>query len=122
VSEDFDIALRLQIGGNVVRMASYHGRGFKEGVSLSIFDELDRWEKYAYGCNELVFNPMRTWLWKGPFTKLFRIFLFSNIPLSSKISICGYIFSCKCIIRCSFCFPSLHVQTTQSAPPCLLVS
>ena len=47
VSEDFDIALRLQIGGNVVRLASYHGRGFKEGVSLSIFDELDRWEKYV---------------------------------------------------------------------------
>lgn len=45
VSEDFDIALRLQIGGNIVRLASYHGRGFKEGVSLSIFDELDRWEK-----------------------------------------------------------------------------
>ncbi|EOA91478.1 hypothetical protein ACJQWK_03494 [Exserohilum turcicum] len=93
VSEDFDIALRLQIAGNIVRLASYHGRGFKEGVSLTIFDELDRWEKYAYGCNELVFNPMYTWLWKGPFTKLFRTFLFSNIQLSSKISICGYIFS-----------------------------
>ncbi|KAH9880679.1 hypothetical protein IAQ61_000973 [Plenodomus lingam] len=47
VSEDFDIALRLQIGGNIVRLASYHGCGFKEGVSLSIFDELDRWEKYV---------------------------------------------------------------------------
>ncbi|RYN80176.1 hypothetical protein AA0117_g3140 [Alternaria alternata] len=93
VSEDFDIALRLQIKGNIVRLASYHGRGFKEGVSLSIFDELDRWEKYAYGCNELVFNPIHTWLWKSPFTKLFRTFIFSNIQLSSKISICGYIFS-----------------------------
>jgi hypothetical protein len=93
VSEDFDIALRLQIAGNIVRLASYHGRGFKEGVSLSIFDELDRWEKYAYGCNELVFNPIHTWLWRGPFTKLFRTFLFCNIQLSSKISICGYIFS-----------------------------
>jgi cellulose synthase/poly-beta-1,6-N-acetylglucosamine synthase-like glycosyltransferase len=93
VSEDFDIALRLQIKGNVVRLASYHGRGFKEGVSLSIFDELDRWEKYAYGCNELVFNPIHTWLWKTPFTKLFRTFLRSNIQLSSKISIMGYIFS-----------------------------
>lgn len=93
VSEDFDIALRLQIGGNIVRLASYHGCGFKEGVSLSIFDELDRWEKYAYGCNELVFNPVHTWLWKSPFTKLFRTFLTSNIQLSSKISICGYIFS-----------------------------
>lgn len=95
VSEDFDISLRLQIAGNVIRMASYHGRGFKEGVSLSIFDELDRWEKYAYGCNELVFNPLHKWIFKGPFTKLFRIFLFSNIQLSSKVSICGYIFSCK---------------------------
>jgi hypothetical protein len=47
VSEDFDIALRLQIAGNIVRMASYHGRGFKEGVSLSVFDELDRWEKWV---------------------------------------------------------------------------
>ena len=93
VSEDFDIALRLQIKGNIVRLASYHGRGFKEGVSLSVFDELDRWEKYAYGCNELVFNPVHTWLWKSPFTKLFRTFIFSNIQLSSKISICGYIFS-----------------------------
>ncbi|KAF2032045.1 hypothetical protein EK21DRAFT_61793 [Setomelanomma holmii] len=93
VSEDFDMALRLQIGGNVVRLASYHGDGFKEGVSLSIFDELDRWEKYAYGCNELVFNPIHTWLWRGPLTKLFRTFLWSKIQLSSKISICGYIFS-----------------------------
>ena len=45
VSEDFDIALRLQIAGNVVRLASYHGDGFKEGVSLTIYDELARWEK-----------------------------------------------------------------------------
>jgi cellulose synthase/poly-beta-1,6-N-acetylglucosamine synthase-like glycosyltransferase len=45
VSEDFDIALRLQIAGNVVRMASYHGEGFKEGVSLTVHDELARWEK-----------------------------------------------------------------------------
>ena len=99
VSEDFDMALRLQIHGNVVRLASYHGGGFKEGVSLSIFDELDRWEKYAYGCNELVFNPMYTWPWKGPFSKLFRTFLFSNLQLSSKLTILGYISSCKSTIH-----------------------
>ncbi|KAF2475919.1 uncharacterized protein BDR25DRAFT_89438 [Lindgomyces ingoldianus] len=93
VSEDFDIALRLQVTGNVVRLASYHGDGFKEGVSLTIYDELNRWEKYAYGCNELVFNPIHTWLWRGPFTKLFRIFLFSNMQLSSKLTIVGYISS-----------------------------
>lgn len=95
VSEDFDMALRLQIHGNVVRLASYHGADFKEGVSLTIYDELARWEKYAYGCNELVFNPMYTWPWKGPFSKLFRTFLFSNLQLSSKLSILGYISSCK---------------------------
>jgi hypothetical protein len=45
VSEDFDIALRLQIAGNVVRVASYHNDEFKEGVSLTVYDELARWEK-----------------------------------------------------------------------------
>lgn len=48
VSEDFDIALRLQIAGNVVRLAAYHNDEFKEGVSLTIYDELQRWEKYAF--------------------------------------------------------------------------
>ncbi|KAI2178668.1 hypothetical protein LOZ24_002042 [Ophidiomyces ophidiicola] len=93
VSEDFDIALRLQIAGNIVRLASYHDDEFKEGVSLTIYDELARWEKYAYGCNELVFNPLRTWIFRGPFTRLFLTFLWCNLPLSSKITILGYISS-----------------------------
>jgi membrane glycosyltransferase len=58
VSEDFDISLRLQMQGMVIRLATYHNGGFKEGVSLTVYDELTRWEKYAYGCNELVFNPL----------------------------------------------------------------
>lgn len=58
VSEDFDISLRLQMSGWVVRLATYHNGGFKEGVSLTVYDELTRWEKYAYGCNELVFHPL----------------------------------------------------------------
>lgn len=45
VSEDFDIALRMQIKGSTVRIASYHGDGFKEGVSLTIYDEIARWQK-----------------------------------------------------------------------------
>ncbi|KAF3941646.1 hypothetical protein ABW19_dt0202630 [Dactylella cylindrospora] len=46
VSEDFDMALRLQVAGNTVRLATYHGlKGFQEGVSLTIYDELARWEK-----------------------------------------------------------------------------
>lgn len=93
VSEDFDIALRLQMNGHIVRLASYHNNEFKEGVSLTVYDELQRWKKYAYGCNELVFNPLHTWLWKGPFSKLFLTFLWSSLPLSSKITIFGYVTS-----------------------------
>lgn len=58
VSEDFDLSLRLQMSGCVVRLASYHNGEFKEGVSLTLYDELTRWEEYAYGCNELLFNPL----------------------------------------------------------------
>lgn len=91
VSEDFDMALRLQTAGYVVRLASYTGGGFEEGVSLTVYDELARWEKYAYGCSELIFNPFRYWLFRGPFTKLFLRFLGSCIPLASKFTILAYI-------------------------------
>jgi hypothetical protein len=40
------MSLRLQIANNIVRLASYHNGEFKEGVSLTIYDELARWEKY----------------------------------------------------------------------------
>ena len=91
VSEDFDMALRLQSKDYIIRLGAYAGDGFKEGVSLTVYDELARWEKYAYGCNELIFHPMRYWLVKGPFTPLFWRFLGSNIPLPSKVTIVTYI-------------------------------
>jgi Glycosyl transferase family group 2 len=53
VSEDFDLALRLLLNGYSLRWATYSNRGFKEGVSLTVIDELARWQKYAYG--------MRNW-------------------------------------------------------------
>jgi cellulose synthase/poly-beta-1,6-N-acetylglucosamine synthase-like glycosyltransferase len=73
VSEDFDMALRLQLRGYIIRYvgssivsgkciaidpcfssrwASYSKCAFKEGVSLTVDDELNRWQKYAYGCSE----------------------------------------------------------------------
>ncbi|KAI1773548.1 glycosyl transferase family group 2-domain-containing protein [Hypoxylon cercidicola] len=91
VSEDFDMALRLQCAGYDLRFASYTGEGFQEGVSLTVYDELARWEKYAYGCNELLFHPFRYWLTRGPITPLFRLFLFSGIHLPKKLTICTYI-------------------------------
>jgi Glycosyl transferase family group 2 len=54
VSEGFDMSLRLQLKCYLIRWASYCNGGFKEGVSLKCGDELNRWEKYAYGCNEWV--------------------------------------------------------------------
>lgn len=91
VSEDFDMALRLQAEGFIVRYAAYFGDGFKEGVSLTVYDELARWEKYAFGCNELLFHPVAQWFKKGPFTPLFRRFIFSSMPLPSKLTIMAYI-------------------------------
>jgi cellulose synthase/poly-beta-1,6-N-acetylglucosamine synthase-like glycosyltransferase len=91
VSEDFDMSLRLQVAGYTIRYASYTGDGFKEGVSLTVYDELARWEKYAYGCNELLFHPLRFWLVRGPFTPLFRRFITSSIPLPKKLTIMAYI-------------------------------
>ena len=91
VSEDFDMALRLQSEGYIVRLAAYTGDGFKEGVSLTVYDELARWEKYAYGCNELIFHPLRYWFTRGPFTPLFRRFIRSGMPLASKFTIMAYI-------------------------------
>ncbi|EOO01079.1 putative glycosyl transferase family 2 protein [Phaeoacremonium minimum UCRPA7] len=91
VSEDFDISLRLQTRGYHIRLGAYCGDEFKEGVSLTVYDELARWEKYAYGCNELLFYPVKLWWKKGIFTPLFKRFLFSNMPLGSKVSILAYI-------------------------------
>ncbi|CAJ2503294.1 Uu.00g106880.m01.CDS01 [Anthostomella pinea] len=91
VSEDFDMSLRLQCAGYDLRFASYSGAGFKEGVSLTVYDELARWEKYAYGCNELMFHPLRYWFTRGPITPLFRKFLGSSIDLPKKVTICSYI-------------------------------
>ncbi|KAL2838983.1 glycosyl transferase family group 2-domain-containing protein [Aspergillus pseudoustus] len=93
VSEDFDVSLRVQMQGMTVRLATYHGGEFKEGVSLTLYDELTRWEKYAYGCNELVFHPMYQWIYRGPVTRLFLRFLWSNMPITSKVTIIAYIFT-----------------------------
>lgn len=45
VSEDFDMALRLLQKGYDIRWATYADGGFKEGVSLTVDDELNRWQK-----------------------------------------------------------------------------
>lgn len=85
------MALRLQTVGYKLRLAAYQGEGFKEGVSLTVYDELARWEKYAYGCSELIFHPFRLWLTRGPITPLFRKFVYSSMPIGAKLTIMAYI-------------------------------
>ncbi|EXJ90538.1 hypothetical protein A1O1_03641 [Capronia coronata CBS 617.96] len=91
VSEDFDMALRLQAMGYIMRFCTYYGDGFKEGVSLTVYDELSRWEKYSYGCAELLFNPFRYWVTRGPITPLFRRFITSRMSLMAKLTILAYV-------------------------------
>ena len=50
--------------GYIGRYITYTGPDFKEGLSLSIHDEISRMRKYAFGCSELVFNPLSQWLCK----------------------------------------------------------
>lgn len=39
----------------------------------------------------MIFHPLKDWPFKGPFTKLFRTFIVSKIPLPSKLTIMAYI-------------------------------
>ncbi|KAF9005040.1 glycosyl transferase family group 2-domain-containing protein [Cyathus striatus] len=93
VSEDFDMALRLQLKGYIIRWATYSEGGFKEGVSLTVDDELNRWQKYSYGCNELIFNPLIRWWRLGPINKQLRTFIWSSAPVHYKVSMLSYMFS-----------------------------
>ena len=115
VSEDFDLALRLLLHGYTLRWATYSLGGFKEGVSLTVVDELARWQKYAYGevsfsfffyyllwmlmfcflfegCNEIIFNPLIKWWRHGPISRQLRTFVWSNAPIHYKIGM----MSCTC--------------------------
>ncbi|KAJ7222442.1 glycosyl transferase family group 2-domain-containing protein [Mycena pura] len=94
VSEDFDMALRLLLRGYIIRWATYSQGDFKEGVSLTVDDELNRWMKYAYGCSELLFHPLVQWWRRGPVTKQIHKFLWCKAaPMHYKISMMAYMFS-----------------------------
>ncbi|GJE95303.1 glycosyl transferase family group 2-domain-containing protein [Phanerochaete sordida] len=93
VSEDFDMALRLMLKGYVIRWATYSDGGFKEGVSLTCDDELNRWQKYAYGCSELIFNPIAQWWRKGPVNHQLHMFMWCSAPVHYKVAMTSYMFS-----------------------------
>lgn len=60
--------------------------GFQEGLSLTIHDEITRYCKYAYGCSEMLFNPVRQWPRKGPISSLFLTYIcLRTIPWYTKV-------------------------------------
>lgn len=94
VSEDFELALRMQTAGYSTRMATYDDNEWLEGVSITVYDEISRWTKYAWGCSELMFNPFKLWFKKGPFTSTISQFLGSKrVPLSAKCSSLFYMWT-----------------------------
>ena len=90
VSEDFDLSLRFLAAGHQVRLAGHRtspdNLQFMEGVSLTIHNEIARYEKMAYSKSEILFNPLRYWITRGPFTLLFRYhFLHSSVSVAQKL-------------------------------------
>ncbi|GAA6034551.1 hypothetical protein JCM8097_005388 [Rhodosporidiobolus ruineniae] len=93
VSEDFVMSLNMTRAGYITRWATYALGGYQEGVSLTCDDELNRWQKYAFGCSEMVFTPFRYWFSRGPVSRLFINYLKGQTPLPTKVANCSYIFS-----------------------------
>ncbi|GAA5940458.1 hypothetical protein JCM3775_005096 [Rhodotorula graminis] len=94
VSEDFDCALRMLVAGYDVRWATYSEGAFEEGVSLTCDDEINRWQKYAFGVSELLFHPIRYWPTRGILTPMAKHFFWqSNLPLHYKFSSFAYMMS-----------------------------
>ena len=126
VSEDFDMAMRLQERGYIIRWSTYSKGGFKEGVSLTVDDELNRWQKYSYGCSELLFNPFVKWFTKGPINAAIHRFVWCGAPLHYKLAILAYMFS-YCEFPLPFCYFVIiliipHFPQTASLPQSQLVS
>lgn len=93
--------MRLLKGGWGIRWATYSNHGFKEGVSLTVDDELNRWMKYTFGVNELLFNPFIHWFRRGPISHQIHNFIWAkSVPFHYKISNLAYMFSyCKSYLR-----------------------
>ena len=91
VSEDFSLSLDLYIKGFYGKYV-YFDCGFKEGVTLNVDDEIVKFSKYAFGVNEIIFNPINKWSSDGILTpRIINFILTKQIPFYIKISILSYI-------------------------------
>ncbi|GAA5824490.1 hypothetical protein JCM11251_000445 [Rhodosporidiobolus azoricus] len=93
VSEDYVMYMNLTRAGYITRWATYARGEFCKGVSLTCDEELNRWQKYAFGASEIMFNPIKQWLTKGPISMIFLRYLFGPTPLPTKLANCSYMSS-----------------------------
>ncbi|CAM9329387.1 unnamed protein product [Chrysoparadoxa australica] len=92
VSEDFDMSLRMFSSGYIGRYITYTGPSFKEGVSLTVHDEIIKLKKFGFGACEMIFNPFKHWITKGIFTKLWiTFFKVREVPWYSKVGLLSYL-------------------------------
>lgn len=91
VSEDFIFSLQCQYIGYYGKYI-YWDCGMTEGVTLNVLDEITKMEKYAFGVNELLFNPINQWYSDGFLTDVFIEFILTNkINIPTKYAIFSYI-------------------------------
>jgi hypothetical protein len=93
VSEDFAMSLNMQSHGYYGKYI-YYDCGFTEGVTLNVIDEISKFSKFAYGVNEIIFNPISEWFNEGILNDTFNKFIcVDKINLSAKYAMLSYMFS-----------------------------
>jgi len=91
VSEDFHMSLMLQTNNYIGKYITYL-KGFEEGTSLCVLDEIIRFKKYAFGSSELLFNNIHKWSTKGLLSPLFKKYIStSSIPWYCKVNMVAYL-------------------------------
>ncbi|KIK60099.1 hypothetical protein GYMLUDRAFT_612202 [Collybiopsis luxurians FD-317 M1] len=94
----------------------------EEGVSLTVVDEISRWQECAYGCDEIIFNLIIKWWRHGPVGKQLREFMQYAAPVHYKTgmsAMSAYMLSyCSCfflnILRDSYIFRVGHMPPQPS--------
>ncbi len=77
-TEDINLNLTLQTLGYHSRFVAYPNMDFGEEVTTSFSDDAGKFSRYAYGMIEIVFNPLLSWLRRGPLTQGMIKFIFST--------------------------------------------
>ncbi|KAJ7730348.1 hypothetical protein B0H16DRAFT_1733863 [Mycena metata] len=97
-----DLALRLLMGRYTLRWATYSEDGFTEGVSLTVPDELARWQKCAYGYDKIILNPLVQW-WEEWAHQPATAARLVDCPELDRF----YLKSFKILLACTVVFPGL---------------